>query len=367
MGESTNVDAGLFKESGREPLLPIRHEEPDFFVCDIFDATPKSDQASMRFPLFTLSTKPDMTPREYVDGDTFVRLSPSEKGLATVHDRDVLIYAVSQCMAKLNRGERVERKMRFHPHDLMVATNRETTGGSYKRFRDTLHRLRATNIETNITMDGKEVLDGFGFIDQYKVVRETRDGRMQLVEITLSEWLFNAINVRGKDLLTISRGYFRLRKPLERRFYDLARKHCGKSPLWVIGLDKLREKTGSKSTAGEFKRMTEQIVDDNHLHGHFPDYTITLTDDGKMEFRPRPEFLNAYLPKGDQDGFDANKIILPTDINDIVRDDAKGYDIGFLEQSWRAMLNQRKSMPDNPVGSFRAFVRKHVQKNGPAR
>jgi hypothetical protein len=30
----------------RSPLLPVRHQ-PDFFVCDIFDAAVKGDSASM--------------------------------------------------------------------------------------------------------------------------------------------------------------------------------------------------------------------------------------------------------------------------------------------------------------------------------
>jgi hypothetical protein len=366
MDESTNVTSGLFDDQPRNPLLPIRHDEPDFFVCDIFDATPKSDQASMRFPLFTLSTKPDMTPREYQEGPIFVRLSPSEKGLATVHDRDVLIYAVSQCMAKLKRGQRVERKMRFHPHDLMVATNRETTGGSYRRFRDTLLRLRSTTIETNITMGGQEVMEGFGFIDGYKVVRETRDGRMQLVEITLSEWLFNAINERGKDLLTISREYFRLRKPLERRLYDLARKYCGRDERWQIRLSNLRPKTGSTSTLGEFRRMVRSIVDANEVHDHFPDYHLQLNDD-LLIVRPRAKFTNAFLKGKDSGEIDASSVRLPSDIHDLVRKEAKGYDVHMLERNWREMLNKRESVPENPVGSFRGYVRWYVRENGPAR
>jgi hypothetical protein len=42
----------------RSPLLPDRREA-DFFVCDLMDATPKGDMASMEHPIFSLSTKPD--------------------------------------------------------------------------------------------------------------------------------------------------------------------------------------------------------------------------------------------------------------------------------------------------------------------
>ena len=48
---------------------------------------------------------------------------------------------------------------------------------------------------------------------------------MIALEIKLSDWFFNA--VLADELLSINRDYFRLRKPLERRLYELARKHCG--------------------------------------------------------------------------------------------------------------------------------------------
>lgn len=356
------------EDKPRNPLLPIRHVEPDFFVCDIFDATPKSDQASMEHPLFTLSTKPDLAPREYWQGDTFVRISPSHKGLATVHDRDVIIYALSQCMARLQRGLHVEKKMRFHPHDLMVMTNRETNGGAYQRFRDTLFRLRNTAIETNIRMGGTEILDGFGFIENYRIISETRDGRMQEVEITLSDWLFNAIDAKGKDLLTISPGYFRLRKPLERRLYELARKHCGQQPRWHIRLEKLRLKSGSNSKSKEFRRMVAAIVAADEAHGHFPDYTIRL-DDELVVIRPRPEFAQACtLPAAaESDGFSEARISLPAGGYEAARTHAAGYDIYQLEADWRAMLAAKRSIPENQVGSFIAYVKWHVRQNGPAR
>ncbi|MEM6733722.1 MAG: replication initiator protein A, partial [Myxococcota bacterium] len=108
MTKTTSPSSG----SALAPLLPERHPVPDFFVCDIFDAVPKSDTASMEHPLFSLSTKPDFTKKEYRDGERFVRIGPSPDGCATVHDRDVLIYCISQLVAALNEGRKVQRKVR---------------------------------------------------------------------------------------------------------------------------------------------------------------------------------------------------------------------------------------------------------------
>ena len=90
--------------TARSPLLPERHAAEDFFVCDVLDAVSKADMASMEHPIFSLSTKPDTRVRRYEQGNCFVEVTPSAKGLATVHDRDVLIYCISQVVARAQRG-----------------------------------------------------------------------------------------------------------------------------------------------------------------------------------------------------------------------------------------------------------------------
>ena len=59
------------------PLLPDRHPTADFFVCGIFDALPKDDLASMEHPLFSLSTRPDLSVLNYVHNDVTVEVTPS--------------------------------------------------------------------------------------------------------------------------------------------------------------------------------------------------------------------------------------------------------------------------------------------------
>src|SRR5688572_13337313 len=244
----------LKKDSVRPPLLPDRHPQLDFFVCDIFDAAPKSDTASMEYPLFSLSTKPDFKPREYRNGNMWLKISPSPFGLATVHDRDILIFCISQCMAALKERREISRILRFRAHELLQVTNRSTGKRGYELFKDSLRRLQGTQIETNITTGGREQMDVFSFIDHARTVKETRDGRMEALEITLSDWLFNAISERGSEILTISRDYFRLRKPLERRLYELARKHCGTNPSWRFKVETLHERTGSVRRRTRFMR-----------------------------------------------------------------------------------------------------------------
>jgi Replication initiator protein A len=92
------VDEALKHE--KSPLLPERYPTADFFVCDLFDAAPKGDMASMEHPIFSLSTKPDHRIRRYEHNASYVEIKPSSDGLATIHDRDILIYCISQLMGR---------------------------------------------------------------------------------------------------------------------------------------------------------------------------------------------------------------------------------------------------------------------------
>ncbi len=352
------------KQVQRNPLLPDRYPQPDFFVCDIFDAAPKSDTASMEHPLFTLSTKPDFKEREYRNGNNWLKITPSKMGLATVHDRDILIYCISQCMAALNEGRTISRVLRFRAHELLQVTNRSTGKRGYKLFGDALRRLQGTQIETNITTGGKEEMDLFSFIDRARTIKETRDSRMEAIEITLSDWVFNAINEKGKDILTISRDYFRLRKPLERRLYEIARKHCGQNPSWRFKVETLHERTGSTSKLPGFRRMIKAIINDNRKFDHIPDYTFELEND-VVTMKPRPDFLERYY--GPKTTRLIDKIRLNPQTYENARKIAGGWDVYFLEKEWQSMLSRKDEVPERPDGSFVGFVKWYVAEHGQAR
>ena len=348
----------------RTPLLPLRHEQGDFFVCDIFDAAPKGDMASMAHPIFTLSTKPDTKKRRYEapDGESYVEIRPNMIGLATMHDRDVLIYCISQVMAALKDGKQVHRTLRFKAFDLLVATNRPTAGTGYAGLRSALERLQGTQIETNITTGGVEQIDGFSLIDRYRIVRETRDGRMLDLEVTLSDWTFNAI--AGNDVLTLNRRYFQLRKPLERRLYELARKHCGTQPEWKCGLEKLKARTGSTSSEKEFRRLVRAICKADEEHDHMPDYTFRLLAD-VLIVTPKQAFLDHYAPAPKQERVSGAYIIpLSPETLERAREVAPTWDVSVLADEWRSYAARQKEPPKNPDRAFLGFCRSWFAKRG---
>ena len=263
-------------------LFPDRHPQKDFFILDIADVVPKDDTASMEHPLFSLATKPDMRHLLYESGDSRLEITPSYNGLPTIFDKDILIFCISQLMHLKNRGEQIGKRVRFTGRELLVATNRPTNNLGYQRLEQAFKRLRGTTFKTDIRTGNKMETRIFGLIDEGGfVMRDDGSWRLDYCEVVLSDWLMRAIE--SNEVVTISPDYFRLRKPLARRLYELARKHCGHQTSWAIGLDLLREKSGSKSSLREFRRAVRAIEADDSL----PEYRFVVGHDDKVTFYMR--------------------------------------------------------------------------------
>lgn len=328
-------------------------DQGDFFLCDIFDAAPKGDLASLEHPIFSLSTRPDRRVLDYTHNDARVTITPSVKGRATIHDKDILIFCISQLVAALNAGRQVSRQLTLTAHDLLVATRRETSGDAYRRLRDAFERLAGTRITTNIATGPKddpvEVTTGFGLIESWQIVRKTPahkkgGGRMVSVSVTLSEWLFRAVCARS--VLTLSRDYFSLRKPLERRLYELARKHCGRQDAWVVSIDTLLKKSGSASPRRVFRAMVREIIASDLM----PDYHLMELPGDKIQVSPRAGLVDRGTAGGP---------VLPPEAHDAARALAPGADVYALEAEWRAYwARSGRPVLRSPQAAFLGFVKK---------
>src|SRR5437660_5081629 len=160
-----------------ERLLPYRHQQQDLFVCDVADAVLKDDMASMEHPFFSLSKKPETSIRRYENGDKWVEVVPSVKGLATIYDKDILIYCISQLIAKSNEGEAPSPYVKIVAKDLLVFVNRSVGGKDYDALIGAFERLDGTRIRTNVRTGGEEDLKGFGLIESFELLRCVHTGR----------------------------------------------------------------------------------------------------------------------------------------------------------------------------------------------
>lgn len=267
-------------------LWPDRNQQGDFFIADILDASPKDDLASMEHPLFALRAG-DHRVRTYERNGCSVTVLPGATGCATIHDKDLWIYCISQMVEARNRGREISSTVRFTMHDFLHTTNRSTSGIGYQRAAEMLRRLKGTVIETNIETAGLRERRGFGLIDSWRVVEKSPDNdRMVAVEVDLPRWLFRS--VEAMQVLTLSRDYFRLRKPLDRRIYELVRKHCGPQPSWRVSVASLHEKSGSADKLFKFRAAVKALTESNEL----PDY--------RMVFDAQKDTVTFYAcaPKG---------------------------------------------------------------------
>ena len=276
-------------------------------------------------------------------GAAEIEVTPSVKGLPTIHDKDVLIFCVSQLMAAVNAGRPTAPVLHLKAHDLLLATNRETSGDGYRRLREALERLSGARIVTNLATGGVESTRGFGLIDAWEILRKARGGRMILVTVTLSDWIYRS--VLSKSVLTLSRDYFQLRKPLERRVYEIARKHCGRQTEWKIGLETLLKKSGSTSPRRVFRKMIRDMAEEDGL----PDYSLRAG-------RGRPRGGARARPR--RRGGGGRPAARGRRSHARARRAAPGYDPYWLEAEWlRFWRDSGRPELRDPEAAFLAFAR----------
>lgn len=295
----------------------------------------------MEHPIFSLATRPDRRILEYCHNDVTVTVTPSVQGRATIFDADILIFCISQLMAALNAGKPVARTLTLTAHDLLLATGRETSGDSYRRLRQAFERLAGTRITTNIVTGEQVISRGFGLIESWEIIRKTRAGRMVSVSIKLSDWIFQA--VLSRRVLTLSRDYFSLRKPLERRLYELARKHCGQQHKWRVSLETLQKKSGSSSPRRVFRSMVRDVI----------------ARDGLPEYRLEEEAGDVIVvTRKGQVVEQTSAFLLRPDTIEAARALAPGADVYALEAEWQSFA--RRKPPHAPDAAFLGWLRARV-------
>jgi len=328
------------------PLEPVRHR--DFFACDMFTALPyiKDDMASMEHPVFSLSTKPDQRVLVYEHNGNTITIIPSTLGLATIHDKDVLLYCASYLRAAIYAGHEPSPTLRFTAHDLLTSTNRPTNDLGYERLKAALNRLRGTTINTNIKTGNVQITEAFGLINAWQIVQEDDTGRMIAISVELSKWLYQAI--LANELLTINRDYFRLRKPIERRLYELTRKHCGDQKEWKVGLPILQKKIGTIAPIRKTRASLREIAAQDHL----PDYRVAIANDMvTFALRKAQPKTRAAVPS-----------FLP-EVYEQAKRAAPGLDVYALEAEYRVWAAGKPTPKNSSAAAFIGFCRRKARQS----
>ena len=344
------------------PLKP-ENKQHDFFMCDLSDAILKDDMASMESPVFTLSKKPDTKIRHYSYNDIELTIIPSILGHATIYDKDILIYAISKVMQAKNQGQPISKYIIFEAQEALrfirrTAKNGNPGGKDYRSLEMALQRLQGTQLKTSIPTGGIIQTKIFSLVDSVTIHRESKDGRVIEWGLEFSDWTWNALN--SNEVLTLHKDYFRLRKPLEKRIYELARRHCGQQNQWKIGLENLLIKSGSATTKNKFKQMIRAIEKTDHL----PDYHITIDDRNIVHFKlksesrikePRQKFTQYTVDN--LDCFLDEKALVTTQ----QLATRKHRDIYSLKSEFVEFLNKSNETRKNISASFIRFIQNKKQ------
>lgn len=243
----------------------------------------------MEFPFVALS-KDRINPLVYESEDKTQKVVISgHRGhfIASIYDWDIILVVAGKIQETLNKGADIpSRKVTIPRHELLKALHREGGRKQQKDLEKSLARLQLTGINTTINNKDGRYVEGFGFIERWRYAERKSDRETKIIQITLSEWLYELCCAQG-SLLKSNSLYFDITSGLQKFLYRTARKHAGQNrDGWEFSLEKLYEKSGSEGNIRKFKSKLKGAVTENGL----PDYFMKWIDrNGKVsiEFKKR--------------------------------------------------------------------------------
>ena len=255
----------------RQP--PKNDAQIDLFAPAFGDIASRDGIDLMEFPFFSLSKKKRFNAIRYENETRGISITVSggePNGIATIWDKDVLIWCISQVVEALDRGEKPDKVIYFHPYQLLKTIRRSNGKEHYTRLENALVRLGNTTIHTSIRADNKTKKFGFHWIENYATARENTTGEgVGMWSITLSDWVYKAA-LNKRLVLTLDDDYFLLMGGRERWLYGIARKHGGyQEHGFTIAMRTLHEKSATSESYKYWAREIRQIVKADELPGYY--------------------------------------------------------------------------------------------------
>ncbi|MFC3172742.1 replication initiator protein A [Novosphingobium bradum] len=255
-------------------------EQFDLFLPYIADLHFRDQREMMERPFFSLAKSKRVKPIDYTspDGQLWVHVSANpDYGMATIWDADILIYCASVLADMARRGANdVPRKLNIMPYDLLRAIGRPTTGRAYELLGQSLDRLVATTIKTNIRAEAGQPAGArgrreatFSWLDGWTQLVDERTERSKGMTLELSNWFWEGVLMKG-GVLAIDRAYFDITGGRERWLYKVARKHAGGAGEggFAIAMPTLFEKSGAEGEYRRFKFELLKLAEKNALPGY---------------------------------------------------------------------------------------------------
>lgn len=266
------------KKSLRSP--PANDSQLDFFVPSLHDIPVKDGIGIMDVAVFRLSKSQPRSGEvlRYQLSDAVIEVSSGGYGMASIYDYDIVIMVISQLANavkkyRLGQGEKPGKQYRIHASDIFKFCRMQNGGNQYRTLDAALKRLQGTAI--TISSDNKKKSTRrtgyFPLLGGAKVVSRTDTGRIGRVEITIPDWIYEAVNqYDDPEVLTVNPDYFLINKGLGRFIYRLARKAAGTHEA-VYAFRTVHMRSGTTREFKKFAHQLRQLIKTNDL----PDYDIS--------------------------------------------------------------------------------------------
>jgi len=271
----------------------------------------RGEQSLMAYPFFALSKSAWKRPLVYKTETVSIEIGPGPRGVATIYDKEVLLYIASLMAAKLDAGEEVTQDFYFTAYDLFRVTGVNGSARSYSRLSDALERLQGTQIKTDIEAGGEGQAGFFSWLSEAQLkYTKTKNGdkRLKAVRVRLCDWLYRAI-LTDQRIAAYHHDFFKL-GPIERRLYELAKFNC-KDDGFTLDIGELAARVGCASDRRGLEYFKKQLRDVSEQDS-LPEYTLDVVETkipSGRGGRPRLHTTIGFRPKREpevlEDGTDA--------------------------------------------------------------
>jgi plasmid replication initiation protein len=276
--------------------------QPDFFIEEICD-TVKDSRKFMDIAPFSTDRKIRKKDINYIFPDRNITVTDNSKeyGLATIHDYDLIIFAISHYVSALNKFHKEQERgnrasipsstIKVNVYDIIKFCNKSKSKTTYKAIEKSIKRIANTQvIETPLSE--KTMPSHYNLVSHIRSSEVNENGTTTQIEIGLPAYIIDALKDKKglKNILTMSPEYFNLSGTIEKAIYRYIRKATGRrtNKPFKISLDKLKYRIGKEDTRlALFRDSVNSIIARNGI----PEYKLTLD---------KKDIVSAiFLPEGE--------------------------------------------------------------------
>lgn len=238
----------------------------------------QGERTVAEFPFFALTKRAQMEPMTFESPTARIEINPSKTGVATIYDKEILLYIASIMVGRLEAGETIDRTLSFTANDLFRMTGTNASARSYSALKASLARLQGTQIITNIETGGEGSDSAFSWLlkaDIKYTKLPSGERRVKHVEVMLCDWLHRAI-LTDRRIAAYHDDFFKL-GPIERRLYELAKFNCIDGARFEIDAVDLAGRVGCSlepRSIENFRRTLRDVVRNQSI----PEYLLALSD-----------------------------------------------------------------------------------------